>query len=115
MDHADALPEPPILNLVGERVALGPLRRDLLPLYTRWANDFAVTRTRVGGWRPVTREQEEAWYERVSRDDSVAPFVVYARDALRPVGVGLLRDVDHAHGTAELAITIGERDCWDKG
>lgn len=24
------------LNVVGERVALGPLREDLLPLYGRW-------------------------------------------------------------------------------
>jgi hypothetical protein len=28
--------EEPILNVEGERVALGPLRRDLLPLYQRW-------------------------------------------------------------------------------
>jgi hypothetical protein len=31
--------ETPILNVVGERVALGPLREDLLPLYGRWIND----------------------------------------------------------------------------
>ena len=31
--------EPPVLNVVGERVALGPLRADLLPLYGRWIND----------------------------------------------------------------------------
>ena len=30
--------ETPILNVVGERVALGPLREDLLPLYGRWIN-----------------------------------------------------------------------------
>ena len=30
----------PIVNIVGEKVALGPLRRDLLPLYHKWSNDF---------------------------------------------------------------------------
>lgn len=31
--------EPPPLNIVGEQVALGPLRRDLLPLYQQWFNN----------------------------------------------------------------------------
>lgn len=31
--------ETPILNVVGEQVALGPLREDLLPPYGRWIND----------------------------------------------------------------------------
>ena len=30
--------EEPVLNIAGERVALGPLREDLLPLYGRWIN-----------------------------------------------------------------------------
>lgn len=29
-----------ILNVEGDPVALGPLRRDLLPLYARWINDL---------------------------------------------------------------------------
>ena len=28
--------QPPIINIAGEKVALGPLRRDLVPLYQRW-------------------------------------------------------------------------------
>ena len=32
----------PILNVVGDLVALGPLRRDLLPLYQRWINDLGL-------------------------------------------------------------------------
>ena len=35
----------PLTNIDGERVALGPLRRDLLPLYQRWINDFTALRT----------------------------------------------------------------------
>ena len=39
---SDELPEQPqaapILNIVGNLVALGPQRRDLLPTYQRWLN-----------------------------------------------------------------------------
>ena len=35
----------PIVNIVGEKVALGPIRKDLIPLYHRWRNDFSVART----------------------------------------------------------------------
>lgn len=37
--------ETPILNVVGERVAPGPLRRDLLPVYERWINNLGTVRT----------------------------------------------------------------------
>ncbi len=37
--------EQPILNVEGDLVALGPLRQDLLPLYTRWINDLGAART----------------------------------------------------------------------
>jgi len=39
--------ESPIISITGERVALGPIRRDLVPLYHRWINDFAVLRGQV--------------------------------------------------------------------
>lgn len=35
----------PIVNITGERVALGPLRRDLIPTHQRWFNDFETDRT----------------------------------------------------------------------
>lgn len=40
----------PIINLRGEKIALGPLSRELLPLFVKWMNDFDVTRilTRAG-------------------------------------------------------------------
>jgi hypothetical protein len=38
-------PDQPILNIVGEKVALGPHRRDLVALYQRWINDFEAVIT----------------------------------------------------------------------
>src|SRR5215210_4906772 len=50
--------DPPVLNVVGERVVLGPLRRDLLPAYQRWANDLSAA-DRLGLLpQPVTLERQ---------------------------------------------------------
>jgi diamine N-acetyltransferase len=106
--------EGPIINITGEKVALGPLRRDLLPLYLRWINDFDVTRTTVGFF-PVTREAEEAWYEQRSKDTRDVIFTVYERATVRPIGAAELGAVDHSHRTADFHIAIGEKECWGKG
>ena len=53
----------PIINIEGELVALGPIRRDLLPIYQRWINDFEVTRTLALYPSPITEEFELSWYE----------------------------------------------------
>jgi len=37
--------EHPILSIEGDLVALGPLRRDLLPVYQRWINNLGTMRT----------------------------------------------------------------------
>jgi len=108
-------PDGPIVNIVGEKVALGPRRRDLLPLYQQWMNDFEVTRTLGVGWRPITWEFEEAWYARVSQNEREIGFTIYERASLRPIGSTGLHDVDHQHRTAGFGIVIGEKDCWGKG
>ena len=53
----------PIVNIIGEKVALGPLTRDLVPLLTRWSNDFA-TRQNIGTPLPRTLEQRTAQFGR---------------------------------------------------
>ena len=87
----------------------------MLPTYQRWINDLAVSRTLAIGLRPSTLEDEQAWYDAVTRLPNAAVFLIYERATTRPIGVTELRDVDHQHGTAEFAIMIGERDCWGHG
>ena len=43
----------PIINIAGDKVALGPIRRDLIPLFQRWSNDFEVVRF-LGTMEPST-------------------------------------------------------------
>lgn len=106
---ADA-PSQPVLNIRGERVALGPLHRGLLPLIERWDNDFQVADLRGDDPRPHTVESIAAGWEpllRGEREDWIG-FAIYALPDLRPIGITNIRDFTNSHGTAEFGIAIGE-------
>jgi diamine N-acetyltransferase len=106
--------EHPIVNIVGERVALGPHRRDLLPTYHRWINDFRALRT-LGAVAPgpTTMEQEVRWYE--SQPATEVRFTVYERATWRPIGTSALHGIDLRNRTAGFGIFIGEPEARGKG
>ncbi len=105
----------PIINIVGEKIALGPLRRDLIPLHQRWINDFTIARN-IGPFGPVTVEHETTtWYERAIRVESRVDFMIYTRAGWRPVGSTELFHIDYHNGRAEFGIFIGEADARGKG
>ena len=106
--------ERPMINVEGELVALGPLRRDLIPTYHRWHNDIAATRT-FALPQPTTVEQEEASYAELTAVRDMAFFTVYERAAWRPVGTAYLTDIDHRHRRAEFGVLIGEAACRGQG
>jgi len=114
MNPNEAPESGPMVNMRGERVALGPIRRDLLPLYQRWINDWEVTRTLALLVRPMTWEAEEAWYGGAATGAG-STFQIYELATMRPIGTTGLHDIDHQHGTATFGILIGEKDCWGKG
>jgi hypothetical protein len=66
MGDASENAERPILNIEGDLVALGPLRRDLLALYQRWINDLGTMRTLGLAPLPMTSEKEQDWYSRLA-------------------------------------------------
>lgn len=106
----------PVVNFGGELVVLGPARRDLLPLYLRWANDFEVTRTTGASARIMTLEAEQAWLDRMSGDgEHDVLFTIYLRDGQRPIGMTGLHGIDTRNRNAEFGIMIGEKDCWGRG
>lgn len=107
--------ERPVLNVVGDLVALGPLRRDLLPLYRRWINDFGTLRTLATPPRSITIEQEQEWYEQAAKSESEAHFTIYERANLRPIGNTSLLGIDYRNRIAAFGIFIGEPDCRGKG
>ena len=105
-------PERPVVNVVGERVALGPLQRDLLPAYQRFSNDLAAA-DRLGSLpRPVTLEGQAAWYD---QEATQITFTIYERATWRAIGGCSLIEVDHRSGTARLVMLIGEADARGQG
>lgn len=97
----------PIVNVVGERVALGPLTREHLALHARWVNDPSTQRSAGDRMGPQTAEALDAWHaRRVVGAGDEAWFTIYATADWTPVGFAGLRNIDHRNRTAEFAITI---------
>jgi diamine N-acetyltransferase len=91
----------PIVNIMGERVALGPLRRDLVATYHRWMN-----------------EEEERWFERQVEGQGqggTINFTIYVRATWRPIGNTSLMDIDRVNRGATFGILIGEPDARGQG
>jgi diamine N-acetyltransferase len=104
----------PTINLVGERLALGPLAPNLSATYQRWNNDFRVTRT-IGRPVPHTFEQVAADYRQIDADGRATSFTIYVRATNRPIGNVAWTEIDWRNGTSEYVLYIGEADCRGKG
>jgi len=105
----------PIVNIVGEKVALGPLHRDLLSLDHRWTSDFATLRMQGMTPTPYTMEWITRRYESGIADSDIVLFAIYERATMQPIGVTNLQTIDAYHGTAEFVIFIGEQAARGKG
>jgi len=104
----------PLINITGERVALGPLPPDSAPRYLRWMNDFLTIR----GYDmpdPRTPDAVAEWYAHFRSTDRHVLFALYERETMRLIGHTGLLDVDRRHRNAEFEIVIGEPDCRGKG
>lgn len=110
-------PEAPIINMHGEKVALGPATRAMIPLVSKWENDFGVCVWSGDDFQPRTIEQAEADYDRHFKGGphDWFGFVIYELATMRLIGVSDIRHIENRHGTAEMGIEIGEPDCWGKG
>ena len=101
-----------VLNVEGEKVALGPIRRDLSETYRRWMNDFETVRTLGRLAKPVTEEEQLQWIEKVTKPGNTenVTFTVYARDSAgwQPIGCAGLHEIDLVHGTSSFGIVLGE-------
>jgi RimJ/RimL family protein N-acetyltransferase len=103
------------MNIVGERVALGPLRQDLVPLYHRWRNDFWIQRSYGGSLAPTTLEEREEWYQREAVAADAVWFTIYERETDRPIGMTDLFNIERDQGLAWFGMLIGETDSRGKG
>jgi RimJ/RimL family protein N-acetyltransferase len=103
----------PDFVVVGEKVALGPLRPDLAATYARWMNQPEI-RDGLVERRVATPQSQEKWVEEnlekgAQRDPRGIEFTIYDRADSAAVGTVGLLNISYAHGRAELGIALGER------
>ena len=112
-------PGEPDYLVAGERVALGPLRRDLADTYARWLNDVD-TRNGLAHLGILEEKTEETWIDETLKSDAghhprTATFTIYDRDDGAPLGTCGLMDIDHHHGRARFGIFLGDRRGGGRG
>jgi RimJ/RimL family protein N-acetyltransferase len=102
--------------LRGERVFLRPAERDDITVFLEWLADAEIGEG-LANRAPWSRAAEERWYDELqeAQGKSTWHFVICLRDGSRPIGFCGLEAIDHANGSTELGIGIGERSEWDKG
>lgn len=101
----------------GTKVALTPQQRENVPTYWRWICDPAVNAGLTDVGACVSIENEYEWYDSnvAKAGGSSVNFDIHEVNGMRLVGDCSLFDIDHATGTAELGLIIGEKDCWNRG
>lgn len=114
--EVDLQSEKPVLNISGDKVALGPLQKSMIPAFVRWENDFAVSMMSGSPLRPISREAIEGQFEQQLKENSRhIEFAIYEQASMQVIGLAELKHIDKTHRIAEYGIVIGEKSCWGKG
>lgn len=105
----------PVITVSGDRVAIGPIRRDLIPLYHAWVSNLETTQYLEINGAVITLDEEISWFEQRIRDPSIRTLTMYELPSHRPIGVCELHKIDYRNHNASLGIMIGEPDSRGKG
>lgn len=108
-------PAAPVITVEGDKVALGPIRRDLIPLYHRWITDLSTNRFLLARSVSMTLDAEIEWFDDVSKQSNIAMFTIYELPDYRPIGNVDLHKIDATNRSAELGIMIGEANARGRG
>jgi RimJ/RimL family protein N-acetyltransferase len=97
-------------------VYLRPAERDDVPLFVRWFNDYATSRT-LSIRSPISTTSEEQWYERAVENQGKDGyhFVACLLEDDRPIGTIGFFDLDLVNGSAGLGLSIGAAADRGKG
>ena len=107
--------EQAIITIRGDRVGLGPLRRDLLEtIQLRWGNDLAAGMMQ-GAVGFATSASSQRYYDHRTAGKNVEEFLVYRLSTSQPIGTTNLHEIDARERSAEIAYNIMERDYRGKG
>lgn len=91
---------------------LRPLGAADLELVRTWRNSPAVAQYMYTA-DPISAEQQQAWFARVSQDPSVQYWLIYYQD--RPVGVANLYAISERNRSCYWAFYLGEENLHGSG
>lgn len=101
----------------GEGITLRPARREEMPAYNRWFNDFHTMRTQGDPTpAPYTLDTMQPWYDgEMSGNPRRHWFSVYEQATGRHIGFVDLHHIDFRHCTATMSLMVGEPESRGKG
>lgn len=99
----------------GDSIYLTELDRGNLETIRGWLNDPDVHRHLFVGHVPITREEEERFYDMQGPAAGEYNFEIHVAADGRYIGNVGLKGVDLIHRHGEIGIVIGDRASWGKG
>ncbi|MHA2006838.1 MAG: GNAT family N-acetyltransferase [Promethearchaeota archaeon] len=103
--------------LKGDRVTLGPIKREYIESYLKWFNDPEISQF-VNAFRPLTRMMEEDWIENLKRrHDTIYFAITISEEDLEEKLIGncSLHDIDWKNRVCRVGIMIGEKEYQSRG
>jgi RimJ/RimL family protein N-acetyltransferase len=100
--------------LIGTQIYLRPLEQADAPLLQPWMNDPEVARN-LRRYRPLSRRDEEAFIDKVGKDEHAVAFGIAIRESDRLLGATGLHDMDFRNRHAQFGISLGDKNEWGKG
>ena len=97
----------------GKKSRLRAIEREDIPTFVQWLNDPEV-RHYLKIYLPMSKAEEEEWFERQMEDDSGRVFGVETEEGVLIDNVGL-SDLDWKNRSAFLGIVIAEKEYWGRG
>ena len=99
----------------GKKVYLTELDRRNAETIRSWLNDPEIHRFLLVGHLPITREQEERYYDRMSEATDAFCFEIHIAADGRYIGNIGLNGVSLIHRHGEIGVVIGDRSVWGQG
>ena len=103
--------------LKGDRIKLGPVKREYIESYLKWLNDPEITQY-LTIFRPLTRMMEEDWIENLKNQNDTIIFGILIpdeNDTEKLIGNCGLHAIDWKNRVGEVGIMIGEKEYQSKG
>ena len=98
----------------GENISFLPQSSDHIDLYVKWINDPRV-RKYSRNIVPVRVENVKKWFEPRERGMSnFLGFEIWHKKDKKTIGNVMLTDINWVNGWANVGLTIGEPDYWNK-